>query len=90
MLSNKFAAVKYSHHGFYEEENTVKEITKKLLSIKGKRTTDDIHRQLGRIMWNNVGMARNEAGLKEAIIRNSAAYGKSSGRMLMSRVLLIT
>lgn len=40
---------------------------KKLLSINGKRTVDDIHKQLGRIMWNKVGMARNEAGLKEAM-----------------------
>ncbi len=40
---------------------------KKILSINGKRTVDDIHKQLGRIMWNKVGMARNEAGLKEAI-----------------------
>ena len=38
-----------------------------LLKIKGKRTVSEIHRQLGEIMWNNVGMARNEAGLKKAM-----------------------
>ena len=67
LATNKFAPVNTSHKAFDEEENFVKETTKKLLSIKGKRTTDDIHRQLGRIMWNYVGMGRNEAGLKKAI-----------------------
>lgn len=37
-----------------------------LLSIKGKRTVDDFHKELGLIMWNNCGMARNDKGLTEA------------------------
>jgi succinate dehydrogenase / fumarate reductase flavoprotein subunit len=41
--------------------------TKKLLSIKGKKTVHEFHRELGRLMWNNVGMARSEASLKEAL-----------------------
>ncbi len=45
----------------------VQELTKKLLSIQGKRTVDDFHRALGKIMWSKCGMARNEAGLKQAI-----------------------
>jgi succinate dehydrogenase / fumarate reductase, flavoprotein subunit len=69
--STKFSPVDINHAAFTEEENFVKETTSKLLSIKGKRTTDDIHRQLGRIMWNNVGMGRNEAGLKKAIVEIS-------------------
>lgn len=52
---------------FKEAENNVKDANKKLLSVKGKRTVDDIHKQLGRIMWHKVGMARNEKGLNEAI-----------------------
>ena len=40
---------------------------KKLLSINGDKTVDEIHKKLGRIMWNKVGMGRNETGLKEAI-----------------------
>lgn len=67
LASTKFQAVKTDHHEFQKEKDAVDEMTKKLLSIKGKRTTDDIHRQLGRIMWNKVGMARNEKGLQEAI-----------------------
>jgi len=39
----------------------------KLLSIDGKRTVDDFHRQLGLIMWDYCGMARNNAGLEKAI-----------------------
>lgn len=43
------------------------QMIKKLLTINGNKTVDEIHKQLGRIMWNKVGMARSEAGLKEAI-----------------------
>ncbi len=39
----------------------------RLLSIQGKRTPREFHREIGRIMWDYVGMARNEAGLKHAI-----------------------
>ncbi len=39
----------------------------KLLSIGGKRTVDDFHRELGLIMWDYCGMARNDAGLEKAI-----------------------
>ncbi len=43
--------------------------TNKLLSIKGKRTASEIHRALGKIMWDNVGMTRSEGSLKEALRR---------------------
>jgi succinate dehydrogenase / fumarate reductase flavoprotein subunit len=43
--------------------------TTKLLSINGKRSVDSFHRELGKLMWDKCGMARNEAGLKEAIAR---------------------
>ncbi len=39
----------------------------KLLSIKGKRTVDSLHRQLGNVLWNQCGMERAESGLKEAL-----------------------
>ena len=38
-----------------------------LLAVNGKRTTTSFHRELGRIMWEKCGMARNEKGLKEAL-----------------------
>jgi succinate dehydrogenase / fumarate reductase flavoprotein subunit len=50
----------------------VQETIDKLLSIKGKRTVDSFHRELGKIMWDECGMSRTAAGLKKAIgqIRN--------------------
>ncbi len=41
--------------------------TKKLLGINGKKTVSEFHRELGKIMWNNVGMARSEESLKQAL-----------------------
>lgn len=67
LAGDKPTLVKTDHPEFDKVANEVKDLTHKLLSIKGKRTVDDIHKQLGRIMWNKVGMARNEKGLKEAI-----------------------
>ncbi len=52
---------------FDEAEKAVTEKIEKLFAVKGKRSVDSFHKELGLIMWNNVGMARNEAGLKEAI-----------------------
>ena len=40
----------------------------KILAVKGTETVDSIHKKLGHIMWEYVGMARNEAGLKKAIV----------------------
>ena len=57
---------------FAEAEKAVVEKINKLLSIKGKKSVDAYHKELGLIMWNNVGMARNEAGLKEAITKIQA------------------
>ena len=48
------------------EEGVVKE-TRDFLASNGKRTVDSIHRELGTILWENCGMARNEAGLKKAL-----------------------
>ena len=52
---------------FMEAEAKVKDRLGKLLSIKGSKTVHDFHRELGLIMWNHCGMARNEKGLKEGI-----------------------
>jgi succinate dehydrogenase / fumarate reductase flavoprotein subunit len=41
----------------------------KLLSINGRRTVDSFHRELGKVMWDYCGMARNESGLKKALER---------------------
>lgn len=55
------------HPAFVEAEKQVKDRISKLVSIKGKTSPEAFHKRLGKIMWDKCGMARNEAGLKEAI-----------------------
>jgi succinate dehydrogenase / fumarate reductase flavoprotein subunit len=52
---------------FRTAEAGVRELTKKLLSIRGHQTVDAFHRQLGKIVWDYCGMSRTGAGLNEAI-----------------------
>lgn len=57
---------------FTQVKSESEEKIKRLLSIKGTKTVDEMHKELGRIMWDYVGMSRNADGLKKAIseIRN--------------------
>ncbi len=52
---------------FADAEKSVKDRFEKLLSIKGNRSVDSIHKELGLVMWDFVGMARNKEGLQGAI-----------------------
>ena len=52
-----------------EAMDAVRSRTARLLAIQGSRTVDSIHRELGKLMWDDCGMARNEAGLKRALER---------------------
>ncbi|MEM6684197.1 MAG: fumarate reductase/succinate dehydrogenase flavoprotein subunit [Bacteroidota bacterium] len=52
---------------FEEAENNVKAQIDKLVNNNGTKSVDHFHKRLGKIMWNKVGMSRNEEGLKEAI-----------------------
>jgi succinate dehydrogenase flavoprotein subunit len=54
---------------FRESRQAVEAFTKKLLSIKGRKTAHEFLRELGKVMWDNVGMTRSEASLKEALKR---------------------
>ena len=56
---------------FREAEEAVVTRTNRLLSIKGKRSVDSFHRELGLVMWDHCGMARNRSGLKKALGRIS-------------------
>jgi len=58
-----------THAAFEGVEQEVLKRVGKLLAIGGKRTSDSFHRELGEIMWEKCGMARNAAGLKEALQR---------------------
>jgi succinate dehydrogenase / fumarate reductase flavoprotein subunit len=60
------------HAEFRDVRSQVEEQTSRLLAIKGKRTVSSLHRELGEIMWNQCGMARNAGGLQEAIGRIAA------------------
>lgn len=71
-IGNYFATAKQpkvttDHAEFKKGEAEVAERTKKLLNLKGKRTVANIHKELGKVMWEFCGMARNEAGLKKAL-----------------------
>ena len=52
---------------FKQAETVVRDQTKRFLAMRGKRTVDSFHRELGKIMWDDCGMARNKAGLERAI-----------------------
>jgi len=54
------------HGAFKETEHEAQSRIDQLLSINGKRTVDDIHRELGLIMWDYCGMARTNEGLEKA------------------------
>ncbi len=58
---------KLDHAEFKKALDEVQSRTKRLLSIKGKRTVNSFHKELGKIMWDKCGMARDEKGLKEAL-----------------------
>ena len=67
--SSKPAKASTSHPEFKKAEENIRQFTNRLLSIKGKRTPTSLHRELGKLLWEKCGMARNEAGLKEALKR---------------------
>jgi succinate dehydrogenase / fumarate reductase flavoprotein subunit len=67
LAANDLPPVDTSHEEFKKVEREIDDSVKKLLSIGGSKTVKEIHRELGLIMWNDVGMGRNEAGLKHAI-----------------------
>ncbi len=69
LAGNTFEKVTTDHAAFAEAEAGVKAQIDKLLAVgaKGKRTVTDFYRELGKLMWDNVGMARNEKGLKATI-----------------------
>ncbi len=65
----KLDPVDTDNDAFKATEDDVKQHVARLLSIKGGRTVREIHWELGRTMWDKVGMARNAEGLKEAIAK---------------------
>ncbi len=56
-----------SHPAVREAVDAVREKTDRLMAVNGNTTVDDFHRELGSLMWDHVGMARSEAGLKTVL-----------------------
>jgi succinate dehydrogenase / fumarate reductase flavoprotein subunit len=67
LATAKLAKVSSSHPEAQAVLQSTRRDIEKLLGIKGKRTADSFHRELGRIVWDYCGMSRSAAGLKEAI-----------------------
>ncbi len=69
LASTKLPKVDESSDAFKQAEDAEQKRVKKLLSIKGKRTPADFHKELGLLLWEKCGMARNEEGLQEALTK---------------------
>jgi len=67
LAGESFNEVGPDHQAFKDVEKEAKERIDKLLAIQGKRTVDDVHRELGHVLWERCGMARNDGGMKEAL-----------------------
>lgn len=67
IANTKLGAVKVTDDAFQSATDGVQKEISKMMSIKGARTADSFHKELGHIMWEKCGMARNKAGLTEAI-----------------------
>ncbi|MBI3566805.1 MAG: fumarate reductase/succinate dehydrogenase flavoprotein subunit [Gemmatimonadetes bacterium] len=67
LASNKLGKVTADHPEFRAAIEQVEGRQRRLLGIKGKRTPDSFHKELGKIMWEKCGMARNAKGLNEAL-----------------------
>jgi succinate dehydrogenase / fumarate reductase flavoprotein subunit len=69
LASARLETVEASHPEFRLVEAEVATLTRRFLDTKGTRTVDSFHRELGKLMWDKCGMARNTAGLKDALQR---------------------
>ncbi len=69
IAGTKVEKVTTDHDAFKEAEDNVQQRINKLLAVKGSKTPRALHRELGQIMWDNVGMARTDASLKDALVK---------------------
>jgi succinate dehydrogenase / fumarate reductase flavoprotein subunit len=69
LAAGGLAPVDASHPAFEAATSACRERLQRLLSINGSRSVDSFHRELGALMWDKCGMARDRAGLEEALRR---------------------
>jgi succinate dehydrogenase / fumarate reductase, flavoprotein subunit len=62
-----FPPVTADHHAFREAEDSVQLRIDRMLRVNGNETPRQLHRRLGQLLWDHVGMSRNEQGLKKAL-----------------------
>ena len=67
LTTARFAPVAHNAPEATAAEAQATKVTNRLLGVNGKRTVDAFHRELGRALWNECGMARNRAGLERAL-----------------------
>lgn len=67
LASNKLIPIDTKHEAFDAAETQVRDNVSKLLSIKGEKTVLEFHRQLGKLLWDSVGMSRHKTGLKDVL-----------------------
>ena len=68
LASNTIDPVDTSHKAFARSEKDISEQVARLLSIKGKQTVNQLHRRLGKILWDYCGIARDDEGLQKAMV----------------------
>ena len=69
IASTPVERVTTDHEAFKEAESAVQTRINALLNVKGSRTPRALHRELGRLLWDEVGMSRTDAGLRRALAR---------------------
>ncbi|MCX6122066.1 MAG: fumarate reductase/succinate dehydrogenase flavoprotein subunit [Ignavibacteriales bacterium] len=67
LAKTKFKSLATDHPEFKKVNTDVAERVKQLLAINGKQPVSEIHKKLGKVMWDFVGMGRSEKGLKKAL-----------------------
>jgi succinate dehydrogenase / fumarate reductase flavoprotein subunit len=69
LASSPLPKVTTEHDAFGEAESAVQDRLTRILTVRGSKTPRELHRELGRLLWDEVGMSRNDAGLKRALAR---------------------
>jgi succinate dehydrogenase / fumarate reductase, flavoprotein subunit len=69
LASHTLPKVTTDHDGFRAARQATQARIDKLLTVKGQKTARELHREVGRLLWDYVGMSRSEAGLKTALER---------------------
>ena len=67
LASNKFPKIEGSHPAVQKAEAGIAALTQKLMDVQGSTPVDELHKELGKILWEHCGMARNKAGLEKAL-----------------------